>query len=169
MNREIRSPEVRLLDDEGNNVGIVKLHDAIKMAQAKGLDLVEITGKARPPIAKITDHGKHQYELNKLKKQYKEADKEKGKVKEETKHTQIKIGTGKDILNLRARKIREWLDDGHTVHLDLYLFGRYKSMDTTFLKQKLQEFLDTIEGEFTLADEIKKSPKGLSVVLHNKK
>lgn len=127
---------------------------------------MEVTAKAFPPVARIADHGKYQYEQNKLKKKWADEDKEKGKKKqEETKHTQIKPGTSGDILIHRANKIREWLNNGCKVQVDLFLFGRYKRMDTSFLKERLASFIQTVPGEVHIAEDIRKSPKGFSVIL----
>ena len=115
---------------------------------------------------KIADHGKYEYEQNKLKRKWAEEDKEKGKKKERgTKHTQIKPGTGGDILNMRAKKIRGWLDDGDLVQIDLFLFGRYKKMEPEFLKGKLENFIKTIPGEINKMDEMHKSSKGYTITL----
>ena len=169
INESITVPQVRLIDAEGNNIGVVSTKEALRQATEVNLDLIEVTAKAKPPVARIADQGKYQYEQNKLKKKWAEQDREKGKKKEETKHTQIKPGTGEDTLALRARKIREWLDNGSRVHVDLFLFGRYKSMDEQFLKNRLAAFVKLIPGEVHLAEEIRKSPKGYSVVLRAKK
>ena len=139
------------------------------MAQARkaNLDLVEVTAKSNPPVVRIADYGKYQYEQNKLKKKWADQDKEKGKKQEGTKHTQIKPGTSGDILEMRAKKIREWLDNGSRVQVDLFLFGRYKSMDVDFLKKKLSSFIKTIPGEINVIGEIRKSPKGFSTTLQS--
>lgn len=140
--------------------------EAIKKASLANLDLVEVTSNSKPPIAQITDFGKYQYEQNKLKKKWAQEDKDRGKSKqEEIKQVQIKPGTSGGILKHRAEKIREWLDGGNRVQIDLFLFGRYKSMDETFLKERLNTFLKTIPGDVYMADAIKKSPKGFSVIL----
>ena len=143
--------------------------DALKLAKDQGLDLVEIAKTADPPVVKITDYGKYQYEQNKLKRDWAKKDKEKGKGKsEDAKSTQIKPGTSGGILEMRAKKIREWLDNGNTVNVTLFLFGRYKGQDDEFLKGKFNSFLETIPGEYKMVDEIKKSPKGFSVSLKTK-
>ena len=170
INGAIRVPEVRLIDDKGNNVGVVKTRNAVEQAKKVNLDLVEISPKAKPPVVQITDFGKYQYEQKKLKKKWAEADQEKGKKsKEETKQIQIKPGTSGGMLEHRGKKIREWLDDENKVQVDLFLFGRYKGMDKKFLQTKLIEFLKSIEGEVYAADKVKKSPKGFSVVLQKEK
>jgi len=134
-------------------------------ARQANLDLVEVTAKSRPPVVRIADYGKYQYEQNKMKKKWADQDKEKGKKQEGMKQTQIKPGTSGGILEMRAKKIREWLDNGSRVQVDLFLFGRYKGMDPTFLKERLSSFIQTIPGEVTAVGDIRKSPKGFSITL----
>ena len=165
INEAIRAREVRLIDADGSNVGVVSLKDALARARQVNLDLVEVTAKSRPPVVRIADYGKYQYEQNKLKKKWAEQDKEKGKKQEGIKHTQIKPGTSGGILEMRSKKIREWLDNGNRVQVDLFLFGRYKSMNKDFLKEKLSSFIQSVPGEIHIANNIRKSPKGFSIVL----
>ena len=165
INEAIRAHKVRLIDAVGGNAGVVSIKNAIAQAREAGLDLVEVTAKSNPPVVRITDYGKYQYEQNKLKKKWADQDKEKGKKQEGTKQTQIKPGTSGGILEMRAKKIREWLDNGNRVQVDLFLFGRYKSMDANFLKEKLSSFIKTIPGKVRAIDEIRKSPKGFSITL----
>lgn len=164
INESIRAPKVRVLDEQKVNIGILSTKEAIDLARNKNLDLVEVSDDANPPVARICDYGKFVYGQNKLKKTRKETTK-----KNETKTLQIKIGTGQDILNLRAKNIRKWLDQGYTVHIDLFLFGRYKTMDETFLKSKLQDFLSMIPGAFSTIGEIRKGGKGFVVVIQPSK
>ena len=166
INNAIRARQVRLLDENGENKGVVDTKEAMRMAEKASLDLVEIASKAQPPVARITDYGKWQYEENKKRKEWAAQDKEKGaKKKEEVKQTQIKPGTGGDMLEHRAKKIREWLDEGYKVHIDLFLSGRYKTMEEAIHKERLSSFLKIIPGEYHMIEEIKKSPKGYSVRL----
>ena len=160
---------MRVIDADGNNIGVLPIKEALNRAAQTHLDLVEVTAKSKPPVTRITDYGKYQYDQNKMKKKWNEEDKEKGKKKAgETKHTQIKPGTSGDILLHRAKKIREWLDKGSKVQVDLFLFGRYRSMDEKFLKEKLVSFIKSIPGEVFTLEEIRKSPKGFSTVLQSK-
>ena len=165
INEAIRASEVRLIDVDGKSVGVVPIKDAMAQARQVNLDLVEVTAKSRPPVVRIADYGKYQYEQNKLKKKWADQDKEKGKKQEGTKHTQIKPGTSGAILEMRSKKIREWLDNGNRVQVDLFLFGRYKGMDPAFLKERLSAFIQTIPGEVNPVGSIRKSPKGFSITL----
>ena len=77
----------------------------------------------------------------------------------------MKIWTGENELNLKAKRAAEWLTEGHRVKVDLFLWGRYKYMEEGFLKERLERFLKIIPTEYKIADEIKKSPKGFSTTL----
>ena len=164
INKHIRAAELRVLGADGANLGVLSLKDALAAAEAAGLDLIEISPMATPPVAKIMDYGKFQYEQ---KKKLREA-KAKSHVTE-TKSAQVKIGTGEHDLNLKARRVSNWLGEGHRVKVDLFLWGRYKYMEFNFLKERLERFLHLITEEYKVADAIKKSPKGLSVTLERSK
>jgi len=145
-------------------LGVISLEEAIKAAEKTGLDLIEISPKANPPVAKITDYGKFQYELKKKQREIKA-----NTHVTETKTVQVKIGTGDHDLALKARRVSGWLSEGHRVKVDLFLWGRYKYMEFSFLKERLERFLLLITEPYKVADNIKKSPKGLSVTLENDK
>lgn len=164
INNQIRSREVRVVDPEGENLGVMLTADAIKKAEEAGLDLIEISATSKPPIAKITDYGKFQYEQKK-----KENSSKLKSRRTETKVVQVKIGTGDHDLNLKAKRISEWLKEGNRVKLDLFLVGRTKYMKFDFLKERLERILKLVTEEYKVADGPKKSPKGLSLVLEKQK
>lgn len=161
INNEIRSLEVRLIEGaEGEPSGIMKTKDALALAEEKGLDLIEISDKSVPPIAKIMDYGKFQYEQS---KKLKEA---KSKVhKTETKSIQVKIATGENDLELKAKKASEWLAEGHRVKVELYLVGRSKYTDDDFKKGRLDRVLNLISGDYKVAEPLKRSPRGVMITL----
>lgn len=151
---------MRVIGADGANLGILQLPEALKAAEEAELDLIEISPGAKPPVAKIMDYGKFQYEQKKKQREMKA----KSHVTE-TKSVQVKIGTGEHDLALKARRTTEWLKEGHRVKIDLFLWGRYKYMEFAFLKERLERFLLLISEPFKVADPIKKSPKGLTVVI----
>jgi translation initiation factor IF-3 len=161
MNEGIRAKEVRVIGPEGENFGVLPIAEAMAKAKELALDLIEISPNAVPPVAKITDYGKYKYELKKKDKEIKS----KSKKVAETKEAQVKIGTSENDMNIKAKKISEWLQEGHRVKIDLFLWGRYKYMEFNFLKERLERFLAIIPESYKIADEIKKSPKGLSVAI----
>ena len=164
MNEAIRAKEVRVIGPAGENVGVLPTAEAIQRAREAGLDLIEVSAQANPPVARIADYGKFKYELKKKDKEIKA----RSSIKPtETKEAQVKIGTSDNDMKIKARKVSEWLQEGHRVKIDLFLWGRYKYMEFNFLKERLERFLAIIEESYKIADEIKKSPKGLSVVLES--
>jgi translation initiation factor IF-3 len=83
----------------------------------------------------------------------------------ETKTIQIKIGTSERDLELKAKKCSEWLKEGHRIKLDLFLPGRTKYMEPKFLEERLDRILRLVSEEFKVAEEPKRSPKGLTIVI----
>jgi translation initiation factor IF-3 len=159
INHQITAPELRVIGAEGENVGVISLQEALKRAHEAGLDLIEISPKANPPVAKIMDYGKFQYDENKKQKSSKAR-----VLITEVKTLQVKIGTGEHDLALKAKKASEWLKEGHKIKIDLFLPGRSKYLDQNFLKERLQRILKLIPTDIK-SDEPKKSPKGMTVVV----
>lgn len=160
INQAIRAKELRVIGPDRENLGTLTLADALKQAEKLKLDLIEISPKAKPPVAQITDYGQFRYETKRKAAQAKQ----KAHVTE-TKSAQVKIGTGDHDQQLKARRIAEWLEEGHRVKVDLFLWGRYKYMEAEFLKERLDRFLKIIPAEYKIADPIKKSPKGFTATL----
>jgi translation initiation factor IF-3 len=160
INKEIRAAELRVIGASGENLGVLSFADAFKAAQNAGLDLIEISPNAVPPVAKIMDYGKFQYEQKKRDS----AARAKAKVSE-TKEVQIKVGTGENDMRLKAKKAAEWLAEGHRVRMELFLKGRYKGMDEAFLKARLEKFMLLIPYAYRVAEPITRAPKGFAAIL----
>ncbi len=164
INNQIRASEVRVLGPEGENFGVLKIAEALAKAKELGLDLVEISPNAVPPIARVIDYGKFLYLENKKQKAIK------AKVQTvEIKNIQVKVGTGEHDLNLKAKKASEWLKEGHRIKIDLFLPGRTKYMNESFLKERMDRVLKLISEDFKIAEEPKKSPKGLTALIERAK
>lgn len=164
INREIRSKELRVIGAKGENLGVISLEEALEVAESTKLDLIEISPKARPPVAKVMDYGKFQYEQSKKKS----AAKAKAKISE-TKEVQIKVGTSENDMLMRTKKVAKWLSEGHRVRVELFLKGRYKGMQADFLKSRLEKFLLLVPYAFKVSDPIKRCPKGFATVIERDK
>jgi translation initiation factor IF-3 len=164
INNQIRASEVRVLSSTGENLGVLSIKDALAQAQKEGLDLIEISPNANPPIAKIADYGKYQYEQNKKQKKAKQ-----GAHATETKAIQIKIGTGDNDLALKAKKASQWLSEGHRIKVELFVSGRSKYMPDAFLKERLDRVLHLVTENFKIAEEYKKGPKGPTITIEKDK
>ena len=163
INHQIKAPELRVITAEGENLGVMSADKALAEAKVRGLDLIEISPTAVPPVAKIMDYGKYQYDEKKKTK----VAKARTQITE-LKSIQVKIGTGEHDLELKAKKASEWLAEGNRVKVDLYLIGRSKFMDLNFLKERLERILKLITVEYKVAQEPVKGPKGLTVYLEKK-
>lgn len=164
INNQIRANELRVIDSENQNIGVLGIKEALELAHSKGLDLIEISPNATPPVAKIMDYGKYQYEISKRLKKAKA-----GTKATETKSIQVKIGTGDNDLALKAKTASKWLKEGHRIKIELFLAGRAKYMDEKFLKERLDRVLHLITENYKVSDAYKKGPKGLFTIIEKAK
>lgn len=139
VNYQIRVPRVLLIDDEGKPHGEVDTPSAIKMAQEKGLDLVEVAPNNNPPVTKIIDFGKFKYELE--KKQVKGKSKSRsGEIKE------IQLGTKTDEhdFNTKIEHARKFIEKGYKIRITVKMTGRENIYSERALLQmnKAKEALD---------------------------
>ena len=163
INYQIKAPELRVITSEGENLGVMTLENAQKEAQNRGLDLIEISPTAMPPVAKIMDYGKYSYEEKKRAK----ANKSNSQTSE-LKIVQVKIGTSDHDLELKAKKVSEWLNEKNRVKIDLFLIGRSKFMDMQFLKERMERILKLVTIDYKIAQDVIKGPKGLSIIIERK-
>ena len=118
VNRQIRIPEVRLIDHLGNQVGVVRTDEARRMAEEARLDLVEVSPTAVPPVCRILDYGKFKYDQRKKERQGSKG--HSGQLKE----LRVRPMIDKHDLEYRLRKGREFLQDGHKVQVVCVFKGR---------------------------------------------
>ncbi len=119
INHRIRVPEVRVVGEDGSNLGVLPTHEALARAQAAGLDLVEVNPKGVPPVCKILDFGKYKYEE---KKRQREAKKRQTIV--EVKEIKLRPKTDDHDLNVKVRASRKFLASGNKVKVICRFRGR---------------------------------------------
>ncbi len=119
VNDQIRAREVRLITEEEGNIGVVPLRRALEMAEEKHLDLVEVAPDAIPPVCRIMDYGKFQYD-----KQKRERKARKQQQKVEIKEIQLGPKTDDHHLGFKVQRARKWLDDGMKVRIKIRFRGR---------------------------------------------
>ena len=122
VNENIRVREVRLIDDEGNQLGIVPTLEALKIAKDKDLDLVEVSPNANPPVCKILDYGKYRFEQE---KKLRDSKKNQKVLKLKEIRMQPKIGSGD--LDTKAKHIQEFLNEGDKVKVTIRFRGRERA------------------------------------------
>jgi translation initiation factor IF-3 len=160
-NEAIRAPELRVIDENGNQIGILSRNEALAMARASELDLVEISPDAKPPVAKIVDFGKYNYQRTKqLAKNKRNA-----KISE-LKQIRYGLKIGDHDIKIKGRKIAEFFEDGHKVRLTVVFRGRelsHKELGYALL-EKIINFL----GENVVKEhEPQLAGKQLSVVVRS--
>jgi translation initiation factor IF-3 len=119
VNGQIRARSIRVVDDEGGQVGILDLPKAIEMARERGLDLVEVSPNATPPVCRIMDFGKFKYEQ---KKKSQEARKK--QVVTTIKEIKVRPQTDKHDLEVKVRAVRRFLEEGDKVKFNVFFRGR---------------------------------------------
>ena len=119
MNEKITAPEIRVIDQDGEQVGIVTIEEARGIATESNLDLVEISPNAEPPVCRIMDYGKFRFEENKKLQTAK-------KKQKQTQVKEIKFRPGTDIgdYNIKLRKLVAFLEDGDRTKVTLRFRGR---------------------------------------------
>lgn len=158
---------MRVVDENGQNLGVMPTAEALRLAVEKGLDLIEIVETTSPPITKIMDFGKFKYQKEK-------GEREHTKKQKESELKEIKIGftTGRHDLELRAAQANKFLERGDKVRVNLRLRGREKAHGNVAL-QKFNEFLKIIKVAYSMDGPPRRFPQGysatLAVITKNKK
>ena len=144
LNGEIRYPEVRVIGANGEQLGIMSSKDAQMLARDRGVDLVEIAANANPPVVKIIDWGKYQYQ--KMKEEAKNRKKAREK-QSELKQMKIGLKISDNDLNIKVRKIKGFLDDGDRVKILIIFRGRemaHKELGNELLNRVVELLGDAV-------------------------
>lgn len=151
-----------MIGADGKQLGVMSLREALDIAQKAGVDLVEISPRANPPVAKIVDWGKYQYQ--KMKEQQKARRNNKAN---ELKQMRFGLKIGSNDLEIKLRKIRAFLSDGHKVKILIFFRGReiaHKNLGYDLIDKMMEQLKDeaTLEQKPTMAG------RNLSIVIRSK-
>ena len=154
---------MRVIGDDGANYGVIEISEALKIAAEKGLDAIEISPTAKPPVVKIMDYGKWKYQEERKRR-------EGGKKAHVTEIREVRItpGTSEHDLEMKAKKIGEFLKEGDKVKIDLVLRGRAKYLDKNFINERLERILHFIPDDYKIAEAPKKGPRGIFLIIEKK-
>ena len=139
LNEQIRVPQIRLIDDDGA-LGIMTPQDAMKIARERGVDIIEISANAEPPVCKLMDFGKYRYEMQKRDRVAK-ASQHKQLIKELRFHP----GTDTHDFDFKLRHARTWIEEGHKVKTTVQFKGReiaYKEFGEKLLNRFAEQMSD---------------------------
>ena len=162
VNRRIRIPQVRVVDDEGNQIGILPTSEALAMAEEKGLDLVEVSPKARPPVCKIMDYGKYMYQMNKRAKEAR-----KRQHVTHVKEIKMRPKIEPHDYDFKLRHAREFLAEGDKVKCTVIFRGRelaHKELG----RRLMERMVEDLSGEANVETPIRAEGRTMAMVLSPK-
>ncbi len=145
VNERIRAPEVRVIDESGAQVGIMPPMQALQIALERNLDLVEVAPNAQPPVCRLMNFGKYQYEQTKRERQARRAQKV-----IEVKEVRLRPKTGEHDTEVRVRQARKFLEDGNKVKVRVRFRGReiyHPEIATEMLSEFATKLADTGQVE----------------------
>ncbi len=148
VNEQLRVlPEVRVIDENGGHVGVIATEKALQMATERGFDLVEVSPKDNPPIARLIDYGQFKYEKEK------EARKQKAKSHNvEVKGVRLSLRIGAHDTDVRREQAKRFLEKGDKVQIEIVLKGRERQF-TDLAKNIMEKFVELIKQDFEIAIE----------------
>ncbi len=149
VNEDIRSPTVRLIDEEGEMQGVMSARDAVQRAYAVGLDLLEISPNADPPVVKILDFGKFKYEQQKKKNEAKK----KQKVIE-IKEIKVRPNIDENDYQVKMRAMKTFIEEGDKVKVTLRFRGREMAHQDIGIK-----VLERIRGDMDSTTKVEQMPR----------
>jgi translation initiation factor IF-3 len=161
-NTRIKAKQIRFIDQDGNQKGIVNIEDALKTALEVGLDLVEVAPEAKPPVCKLLDYGKYKFDQEKLNKESKKKSKQK---KDKEIRMQPKIE--EHDLQFKSKHIKEFLDDGFKVKVTVRFRGR-EMAHTERGVVILQKVLELLADSYVVEKNPKLEGKFMSMLLKPK-
>ena len=140
INHDIKSEEVRVVDEDGEMKGVMSVADAVELAEQAGLDLVEVSPNAKPPVCKILDYGKYKYEQQK-----KAAEARKKQKTVDVKEVKIRPGIEEHDYQVKMRNARKFLSNGDKVKVTMRFRGRemaHQDIGFDLLKRMIEELSD---------------------------
>jgi translation initiation factor IF-3 len=163
INEQIRDKEVRLISEEGEQLGIVSVKEAMKLAKEANLDLVKIAPSAKPPVCKIIDYGKYKYEMTRKEKEARK----KQKVTE-VKEIRLSPNIDSNDLNTKANMARKFLKKGDKVKVTLRFRGR-EMAHTSSSKVILDNFYAKLEDVAVVEKPAKLEGRNMTMFLSEKR
>ena len=165
-NEILKLEKVRVIDETANNLGVLDSRAALKLAEEKGLDIVVVNEKINPPICKIMDIGKMNYEK---KKQQKENAKKSRAAEEDLKIIQMTTHIAEHDMSVKENQVKKFLDRGDAVQIQIRMLGREAYSDLH--RERTKEFLETFLSKFPniTRSKLDDSQKRISITIRKEK
>jgi translation initiation factor IF-3 len=160
VNNFIRSKEVRVISETGEQLGIMNIFAAIDLAKSRGLDLIQVTEKVEPPVCRVANYGKYLYIQQ--KKERKMAKPKGGDLKE----IRLTFKISPHDMETRAMQAKKFLEEGDKVKVNMALRGREKAMGQ-FATDKVKIFLEKLNSQISIKTEreLKREPRGFTMII----
>lgn len=159
INENIKAKQVRLIDANNENRGVVSIREALSLAEEEGLDLIEISPQATPPVCKILDFGKYRYEQQKRKNEAK-----KNQKVVEVKELKLRPMIETHDYEVKVKQARKFLDQGNKVKFTMRFKGRELSANDMG-KKILTQILDDLDGVCKVDSEMKLEGRQMTMVV----
>lgn len=159
INGKIRAKEVRVVDNEGEHLGVMPTKKAVELAEERELDLVEVSPDAKPPVAKIISFDKYRY-----RKEKEEQAKRKNTKKMEIKNIRISVRIGEHDMKTKARQANGFLESGKKVKVEMLLRGRERA-NVSYAFEQFKKFLGLITEPHEFDQQVKKAGWTILAVL----
>ncbi|MFN8566443.1 MAG: translation initiation factor IF-3 [Kouleothrix sp.] len=159
VNNRIRAPQVRLIDEQGAQLGIVSLREALTLAEQRGLDLMEVAPNAVPPVCRIVDYGKFRYEQTK-----KDREARKNQKQAELKEVRLKPKTDDHDLEVKAKQARKFLLAGDKVKFTVRFRGR-EIFNPDIGREMLEQMAEDLRDVATVEQKPLMEGRALSLLL----
>jgi translation initiation factor IF-3 len=148
-----------VIDDEGNNLGEMPTSEALEMAKTRQLDLIEVSPNAKPPVCRVMDYGKFQYQESKQKRLAQAKQK-----KVETKEVRMGIRTEAHDRDFKRSQVEKFLGKGDKVKIEIILKGREKAHQD-LARKVILEFVALITVPYKVEEELKRFPGGFNILI----
>ncbi len=162
INEEIRDAEVRVIDETGAMLGILPIEEALRLAEERNLDLVNVSPNANPPVCKILDYGKYRYEIQKREK-----DAKKRQKVTEVKEVRLSTFIEEHDIQVKAKNASKFLQEGNRVKVSLRLRGRERDYANHAI-EVMNEFAESLSDICTVDKKPKFEGRGITMFLSPK-
>lgn len=163
INREIRSANVRVIDDAGKQLGVISLEEALRIAEEAGIDLVEVSPSADPPVCKIMDYGKYRYKQSK-----KLHDAKKSQTVIQVKEIKLKPKTEDHDVQVKMKHIRKFLNNSDKVKVSMMFRGREIAF-TDIGRKLMGKIRDELSNECVIDQEPRLEGRNMVMIFSPKK
>lgn len=160
VNYQIKSPQIRLIDDQGEQIGVFDIEKALAIAREKKLDLIEVSPKAVPPVCRLVDYQKFRYTQKKIEQKQKMNERKSSKMK----GVRLSLNISEHDLEFKVNQVKKFLEKKYRVKIELILRGREMS-HLDIAKEKISDFIKKIGENIKIEMPLKRVGMKLNIII----